>query len=274
MAFTQRIVRPPLSNLIEQILDWEVPPQPLRYERILPMPRASLIMNLHEDETRGWHGDGFAVSKLQCVRLPGSVLVGPYTRSFVIDTAEQIRVMGVTFHAGGAAPFLRERLEPLRDRHVPLDDLFGNDSRRLRERLLEADCADARLTLLEHWLYCHAAAAQPEPHVSHALRQLHETPQLLRIDSIVRETGLSPRRFGALFTEQIGFGLKRYARLLRFHRVVNDVHRRHEVHWAAVAADGGFYDQSHLVREFRAFSGMTPGEYLQRRGVWVNHVPL
>ena len=46
------------------------------------------------------------------------------------------------------------------------------------------------------------------------------------------------------------------------------------VEWSRVAADCGFYDQPHLVREFREFAGMTPSAYVAARGEYVNHVPL
>lgn len=274
MDLIVRVPQAPLAAFVEQIWDCAGAPRPLAFERILPIPRASLIINLAEDETRAWHGDGFDVAAMRCVRSPGAVLVGPYTRSFVIDTAEQVAVMGVSFRAGGAASFLRERMDALRDRDTGLEDILGEPARGLRERLLDAAGAEARLDVLERWLLRRAESARAHLAVAHALGVLGAAPHAARMHDVARATGLSPRRFSSVFREQVGLGPKRYARALRFFNVVRDVHASRQVEWAAVAADCGFSDQAHLVHEFRAFSGMTPGEYLARRGVWANHVPV
>lgn len=274
MPLTVRAAATPLAPFIEQLWDCTGSPQPLRYERILPIPRASLVINLLEDETRAWHGEGFDVAAMRRVRSSGSVLVGPYTRGFMIDNAEQVAVMGVSFRAGGAAPFLRERMDAFRDRDTALEDLAGADARRLRERLLHAADAGTRLDVLEGWLLARAGRARPVATVAHAMRLLHAPVPPTHIDAVARDAGVSPRRFRRLFREQVGLGPKRYARAWRFFRVVQDVHACRNVDWAAVAADCGFSDQPHLVHEFRAFSGMTPGEYLARRGAWANHVAL
>lgn len=93
----------PLDALIESIWDWDMPPAAHRLERILPTSNPALIINLAEDETRLDTDDSGA----HCLRASGSVFSGPHTRSFVIDSAEQQRVMGVVFRPGGALPFLR-----------------------------------------------------------------------------------------------------------------------------------------------------------------------
>jgi AraC-like DNA-binding protein len=270
MGFHAIVPAPPLDALVERIWDWDMPPSAHRLERILPTPNAGLIINLAEDQTRVYDDD----AGRQCSLAPGSVFSGPYTRSFVIDSAEQQQVMGVIFRAGGALPFFREPIDRLSDRDTGLEDLAGSPARRLRQRLLEAPDPRRRLALLEGWLRARARDAQPHPLVAHALEVLQHAPQAVRIGSLVADCGISPRRFGELFRTHVGLGPKRHARLLRFRIVVDDVHRRRRVDWARVAADCGFHDQPHLVREFRAFAGMTPSAYQARQGPWANHVPL
>jgi methylphosphotriester-DNA--protein-cysteine methyltransferase len=85
---------------------------------------------------------------------------------------------------------------------------------------------------------------------------------------------MSEDRFGRLFQRQIGMGPKRYARLQRFRAVLAQVHRAERVDWCRVAADGGFTDQAHLVREFRAFAGVTPSVLMAQRGPHLNHLSI
>lgn len=268
MGFTTLVPAPPLSHLVEMIWDWDMPPQPYRLERILPSAGSQLIINLAEDETRVYD------DALRCARFAAAVFDAPSHRSFVIDTNEQVRVVGVVFRAGGAAPFFRERMDRLANEHVDLDALVGGAAHTLRLRLLEAADAGARLGIVHDWLRGHAGAASPHPVVAHAMRAFDAAPEVRRIDAIAAHCRLSPRRFGELFREQIGLSPKRYARLQRFRRAVVQAHAGPGIDWASIAADCGFHDQPHLVHEFRAFSGMTPSAYVARCGHWNAHVPL
>lgn len=258
----------PLSDWIESIWDWDMPQQPHRFERMLPSACAQLTINLAEDETRVYD------DALNCKRNAGAALDGPSHRSFIIDTAEQVAVCGVVFKPGAAAPLFRQRMDTLANRQVDLDDLAPVRGRGLRLRLLEAGGATRRLAILQRWLSVLARDAEPLPGIGHALAALDAVPQVGRIGAIAADSGWSTRRFGELFRERVGMSPKRYARLQRFHRIVALTQRSGRVDWAGAAADGGFHDQPHLVREFRAFSGFSPTAYLAQRGLWPGHIPL
>lgn len=260
----------PLSGLVASLWDCDLPRQAHAYDRILPSAAAQLVINLDEDETRVYD------EHLRCTRNAGAAFDAPASRSVLIDTAEQVRVVGIVFHPGGAAPLFRERMDAIAETHLDLDALAPGQGRSLREGLLAAPNAHARLRLLEQWVSerMQAACAARHPAVTHALRLLDAAPGVQRIDAVAACCGLSPRRFGALFREQVGLSPKRYARLQRFHAALAAARTDGRVDWAGIAADGGFHDQAHLVHEFRAFSGMTPTAWLARRGEWTRHVAL
>jgi methylphosphotriester-DNA--protein-cysteine methyltransferase len=271
MAFVTRVPRGPLGESVAFLWDWRVTPGEFRFERILPQPGSSLIVNLLEDETRIYaHEDGGGGQ-----RLAGTVYSGQFTRSFVIDTHEQVDVMGVVFHPGGAHACLRDRADLYGNRHVAAEDLFGSAIGALRARLLEDEDANARLATLEAWLrarWREPRAAVIHPAVKYLLEELAQRPGVARIGALAADCGISLRRLDAVFREQVGVTPKAFARLQRFRAAIGGVGRDARIDWAHIAADGGFADQSHLVREFQAFAGMSPTAYVRRRGVHVNHV--
>ena len=270
MAFAKLTPPEPLSQLVESIWDWDAPAPAHRFERMLPVANAGLIINLAEDETRVYED----APDLACTKFSGAALDAPRHRSFVIDTAEQVRVMGVVFRCGAAAAFFRERMDTIANAHVDLDALVGARARGIRERLLEARDSPSRLSMLRNWLAGIASRAAVTPAlISHATGALKRVPHIGRIADACRDTGLSERRFGSVFRDHVGMSPKRYARLQRFRAVVEHAHGA-RVEWSRVAADCGFYDQPHLVREFREFAGMTPSAYVAARGEYVNHVAL
>src|SRR5258708_2388770 len=96
MGLRSYIPAPPLSDFVDQIWYYEGYSQPHSKERLLPDDIIELIFNLSEDQTRAYEDTGDPRI------FRGSVLSGPHSRFFVIDTAEQIEVIGIQFKPGGA----------------------------------------------------------------------------------------------------------------------------------------------------------------------------
>lgn len=259
-----------LAPYVAMIWDCQMEVQAFGLERILPKAGASLIINLAEDETRSYRNEG----QWRCQRRSGSVLVGPGTRHFIIDTAEQCDVIGVEFHPGGARSIFNVPLDQFRDADTDLDDLAPSDARRLREQLLEAGSASRRIAVLHRWLLDRLNDTVLPTVVIHALKRLQCAPRTQSVADMAGYAGLSVRRLSALFRENIGVGPKRFLRLQRFGDVIAGAHSRNTINWSALAADCGYHDQSHLVHEFREFSGLAPGTWLTSVGEYPRHVPI
>ncbi|WP_157897786.1 helix-turn-helix domain-containing protein [Mycolicibacterium rutilum] len=84
-----------------------------------------------------------------------------------------------------------------------------------------------------------------------------------RVGDIAALTGLSHRRFTDVFSAGVGMTPKRFARLRRFRRALDCIGAARG--WAEFAAAHGFSDQAHMIREFQAFSGLTPVEHVVGR---------
>jgi AraC-like DNA-binding protein len=270
MSFLRIVPSPPLASIIEAIWDWDMPPGAFHYERILPGPCSSLIINLAEDETRVYRDD----ATRKCIRASGSVIGGPYRQSWIIDTAEQVRVIGVIFRPGGAHALLGLSTEELAQNDINLEDMFGARARRLRQQLLETAEPLARLTLLEQWLRQIAEHPAWDASIMHAAAMLARVPDVPSIGRLQRESGYSAHRFGLLFRRHVGMTAKQYARLMRFRAVVDTAYPAQQLDWARLAAEGGYCDQAHLSHEFRRFAGITPTEFAALRGPYPNHLRL
>ena len=200
-------------------------------------------------------------------RFSGTVLCGPHSRFFVIDTAEQVSALGVHFKPGGAFPFLGPPVHELADTHVGLEDLWGDAARELRERALEAATPHAKLDVLEQALLSRLALSRKShPAVAYALRQFRERPHSRTISQVTHEIGVSPRRFIEVFKHEAGLTPKLFCRVRRFQRVVRRMNRREGVEWADVVLACGYHDQAHFIHDFRRFRNWTATAYLTQAG--------
>ena len=110
--------------------------------------------------------------------------------------------------------------------------------------------------------------------MSYTLTLITRERNCARIGEIADEIGISHKHLLREFDRCVGLAPKLFARLCAFQRVIQSVGHKPSVDWAATAATCGYYDQAHLIREFRAFSGLTPTEYLTRRGPFLNYLAV
>jgi len=272
MLFLSHIPKPPLNQFVELFWFYDgFPPRSHRRERLMPDGSVEMIINLGEDEARIYDRNDLA----RCNRLPGTLICGPHSNFFVIDTAEQKSVMGVHFRPGGAFPFFKLPVDELHDQHVSLADLWGHQAQFLREQLLEAPTPEQKFAVLERCLM--EQAFRPlERHraVGHALalfRNIHTAPAVSAVSDGI---GISSRRFIQLFSSETGLTPKLFCRVRRFQRALQLIHKGSDFDWPDLAADCGYFDQAHFIHDFRAFSGMNPTTYLTLKTEHLNHVPI
>jgi AraC-like DNA-binding protein len=264
--------RPPLADFVELFWHCDGHAQPPHTrERVLPTGDVQLVVSLRDDPLRTH--DTHDVERAQTYR--GPLLCGPHSRFSIIDTGPLASSMGVQFRPGGAYPFLGAPVGELHNLNLPLDDLWGPAAHALRDRLLEARTPAARFRILERFLLDQIQPARARhPAVAYALNAFQAVPQDRTIASVARHTGLSSRWFIAAFRAQVGLTPKLYCRLRRFQAALTRIGRRHPPDWAGLALACGYYDQAHFIRDFRAFSGLSPTRYLADRGAHHNHVRL
>jgi len=270
MLFLHRVPGPPLNASIDSIWYCWNAPGPHALERVLPSGTAQLIVNLKEDETRGYLIES---GRLCQTRRSGTVLTGVQTSYQLIDMAETEEVMGVVFRPGGLPAFFGVPAHESSDRDVPLDLLWGAaQAGELRERLLEPRGPEAKLDALEgamaeRWRPCAA-----HPAVVFALAEIGANPCESKVAAITGCVGLSAKRFIQHFTGAVGVTPKQYCRIRRFQQVLAAAENGRCVEWTRIAADCGYFDQSHFIHDFRRFSGLTPTSYDTRRTQFRNHV--
>jgi AraC-like DNA-binding protein len=225
------------------------------------------MVNLCEDEFRTYDSPHGTTAQ----RTRGAVLAGPRAQSTVIDTAEQRCLVEVNFEPGGAAPFFGVPLSEARDRLVELEELWGRDGAVLRERLLEAAAPEQKLQILETTLLDHVVGRLGlDPAIAVAAAALERG---VSVSAVTSGLGLLPKRFVRRFGAQVGLTPKRFSRVRRLQRLLAAIELDRPVDWAEVAAEHGFYDQAHLVNDFRELTGVTPTAYQPRSATERNHTP-
>jgi AraC-like DNA-binding protein len=170
--------------------------------------------------------------------------VGTMTKPLVVPVRAGDELLGVRFRPGRAAAFLRLPLAEITDARVPLRDLW-------REYPLPLTVASLERVLLERLDPDH------DPRVDAAIDRILRGAG--RIEDIAGEIGISRQHLARKFLHHVGVSPKTFARVMRFRRVLTAVDG--DADWADLAVAHGYYDQSHLIADFRELAGATPNAF-------------
>jgi len=200
-----------------------------------------------------------SVRELKTERLTHPPFLGPGKPG---DDVEPERIMKATLKD----LYEGVPMDEVAGRTVGLDEVLGKPGRVLAERLEEAPDWPTRFALLDEAVSARIGEA-PEPNrgVAWAWNRLRETHGRVSVGELGEELGWSPKRLIQRFREHVGLPPKTVARVLRFHRVVELLLRAEGNRMGELAYAAGYYDQAHFNRDFRAFAGTTPCDFLSRR---------
>ena len=188
---------------------------------------------------------------------PTIMLVGQITGPFSVAPTGRIDIVGARLEPFGAAG-LWEPMAQLTGGWADGDDIPHAQLAEARAALRLAPGAEDRASILDHHLgSVFAAAKPPDWRVESAVTAIRASHGAVALDQLATDLGTTPRSLQRLFAAQVGITPKMLARITRFQRVFS-AWRRDSGSLAGVAAKCGYFDQSHLIRDFRDFAGEAP----------------
>lgn len=164
----------------------------------------------------------------------------------------------------GASLFFRRPMSDFATRLVPLEDVGDPALTDLVERLGAAGTRPERLGIAVAFLEQRLLGQPVDPAATFIWSAIQRSRGALRIDRLTDELGWSRKRLAAYSRDAFGLTPKRLARIARFHHAVDLANSAGRPDWAGIAADCGYADQAHLVRDFTTFAGAAPERWRNR----------
>ncbi len=196
-----------------------------------------------------------------CFEATGASVHGVITGQTTHRLEGQGRAVGITFRPGGFRPYIDHSMSVLTDKVRSMRDVFGAEGDAL-ERAVAATDGERAIPVIEQFL---AARPTNAPVIVDELTEMTERvasdPSFVRVEALAREAGMSTRQLERLFKDHVGVGPKWVICRFRFYEAAQQAAKGANVRWALVAAELGYSDQAHLIRDFRRMLGMTPREY-------------
>ena len=193
----------------------------------------------------------------------------PESRAWGIATHRFSRVLegkahafGIKFTPGGFYPFLRQAVSSLADSSLPAPEVLGPEALRLEQEILSTEDEARMKEAADAFLLARRPDPDAKATLAHELveRILHE-PEIVSVEELAARSGMSVRSLQRLFSQYVGATPKWVIRRYRLHELLERMHSGTRLNWAQLAADLGYFDQAHLIHDFKAVTGVAPTEY-------------
>jgi AraC-like DNA-binding protein len=179
----------------------------------------------------------------------GLWVIGTMSRYRAVLIVAGQSFLGVRFRPAMAAGFLSE---PLTDQLLPLESLWGANARRLYDQLAHSRSIELSIQILESHIQTTPAISATQMAIDYMVQH----KGVVSIDELANGAGLSARQFRRQCIALTGVTPKRLCRVIRFSHAVSQIHG--QPGWADLAQECGYYDQAHMINEFRELGGSTP----------------
>ncbi len=260
MTYISYIPSPPLNAYIDDLYYLDGP-APYPRQKVLPVVSSNLMINL--DRPFQVYKPDQAEPFTLCTE---SWWVGIWDTYHNVDWPSNIKLYGVHFKSSGTYPFLQFPLFEMNRQVVPLDLLWGHYASEIRERLYAAPTVQAGFAFLEQLLLARLREVpQGLQVVKYAVADIARHKGALSIRKLSDQIGISQNHLGTQFKRLVGVPPKEVARFFRFAHVLHLVDSSPSIDLTQIAHQSHFYDQSHFNRDFLAFTGHTPSEYVRLR---------
>jgi AraC-like DNA-binding protein len=237
----RRSVSPGLTSWIDHywMVSWDLRGLKPRIVESLPHPNVHVVFE--KGNSKAW---------------------GVSTSKFSRTLEGKSHVFGVKFTPGGFFPFLGSSVSSLANRSVAVNQIFGSEVDALEDLLLSTENEDEMMEAANAFFL----ARMPAPDEKTALaRQLVERilqeRDILTVDDFSERVGIGKRSLQRMFSQYVGVSPKWVIRRYRLHELLERMHSGEQLDWAQLAVELGYFDQAHLINDFKSIVGHAPTEY-------------
>ena len=265
MPYVEFHPAPQVAHLIKCVWNYEagIDETDGRPERIVPDGNPELVVHYgHPFSEFTAHGKQ-AQSR--------AFMMGQMTRPLALDPSQGAPgILGVRFHPAGSRAMLGAAMNEFTDQRLNVDDLAPGRAASLVDEIACAPNAVSRAAILQRFVadIAFGHARFQDTAVDNWTARIARANGRLTVAQLARDAGLSTRQFERRFLAQVGIAPRQYANVIRFRSVFDALSGGAKPHWATLAHGAGYFDQSHMIRDFQRFLGCSPTAFLtQLRGL-------
>ena len=214
---------------------------------------------------RGNHEDGW---------VPTAFYSGQNTTNYQLSLSNTVGMFGVVFQPAAFATLFRVSVKDTADQRIALDDILGTEGKYLAQKILEAPTTAGRVEIMESFLLQKLWLSKLHITVAdNAARLIDCRNGIVTVQELMDEIGSSRRPLERKFIEKVGVSPKFYARIRRFSYISYHLMYQKD-NWQELIYKGGYFDQSHFIKDFQFFNRQNPTDYLLQHKELIQYLEI
>jgi AraC-like DNA-binding protein len=228
-------------------------------ERVIPIENVQLMFH-YKNPFIVYHPDNTVA------RQPRSIISG-LSHSFCdVSTMGDAGVVFVEFYPAGACHFFDFPLSEIENQSIDLSDIFNKEIRQVEETLCFKKTVWERVAVIEEFLH-----KKYSPFASHEDLLINRGVELIKqyhgqisANSLSDKLSVTLKSLERKFSCKLGKTPKQYIKLIRFQETLKDFSVNKNINLTEYAYRNGYFDQAHFIKDFKTYSGYTPGEFISK----------
>ena len=201
-----------------------------------------------------------------------TMLYGQLKKFIEVQATGSVGLFSVRFSPAGLQPFLDYDVARITTHELNISELWGTDGLELERQMLHCISNQERIILIEQFLSSRLKiVAFDNQHVEYCVDALTASNGNVTIEKLAQDLNIGKRQLERKFSAAVGLSPKYFARIIRFQNTLQLIEKHEFTSFTAVAADGGFYDQAHFIKDFKEFTGLNPKQYFSENLEMAKH---
>lgn len=196
-----------------------------------------------------------------------SIITARMSRPVDVQMRKGAGCLAICFHTGMAYQFFQVPMHMLSDKTIALSDLWKGMATELEDKLAIACNNEMRVTLVQDHLYQQLIRNKRDLQMAYCLNQAQATAGSMAVSKLCNDIGLSQRHLSRKFQQQIGLSPKEYLRVCRFIQSLQHLKKYPNRTLTEIAYQSGYYDQAHFNRDYKFYTGHSPGEVIREQHI-------
>jgi len=196
-----------------------------------------------------------------------SIITARMSRPMYVQMRKGAGCIAICFHPGMAYNFFNVPMHVLTDTTVALSDLWKDTVTEIEDTLASANDNHTRVDIVQRYLLEKLVWDKQDQQMTSCMKQVQQSGGLISVNKLTNALGISQRHLSRKFQQYIGLSPKEYLRVSRFLRSLQLLKKYPTLSLTEIGYGSGYYDQSHFTRDYKAYTGHTPGELVNAQHI-------
>ncbi len=207
------------------------------------------------------------LKKDSVIDINSAYFIGNFDTPYTISFSSSLSIIHVRFKTQGIYPLTKIPLAKVLNQAVSVEDLINQSVADLYHRMGEKDSFIDRIKLLETFLIKKYSKSTINYRLNHGINLIQQKKGMVNIKELSHELNTNYKSLERWFKAKVGLSPKKFSSITRFKNILEDLESCVQPSWMTLVNQYGFYDQSHFIKKFEEYAGLSPEDYWEKSQV-------